>query len=234
MSAAAADAPAAVRLWLMRLASPALPVGGFSYSEGLESAVDRGLVHDADSATTWLRAQLHTAQARCDLPLLAHAMAAWAARDEPRARTLNDWLMHTRETHELRRQTEQMGRSMALWLAQGEHTADPRVATLAALPPAPGWPLSFALAAVLGGATPHDALLAFAFGWAENQVQAALKAVPLGQAAGQRVLAALAAEIPAAVADALARDDDTRQAFTPRLAILSARHEQQYSRLFRS
>ena len=81
---------------------------------------------------------------------------------------------------------------------------------------------------------PRDALLAMAFGWAENMVQAAVKAVPLGQSAGQRLLAALAEAIPAAVDDAMARTDDTRQAFTPMLAILSAQHQTQYSRLFRS
>jgi urease accessory protein len=114
------------------------------------------------------------------------------------------------------------------------HTADPRVEALAALAPAPTWPVAFALAAALAGATPRDAALAYAFGWAENMVQAAMKAVPLGQAAAQRILAALAAEIPPAIdaAERLARRE--MQAFTPMLAILSARHEEQYSRLFRS
>jgi urease accessory protein len=94
--------------------------------------------------------------------------------------------------------------------------------------------VAFALAATLAGADARHALLAFAFGWAENMVQAAMKAVPLGQAAAQRMLERLADAIPGAVDDALARGDDARQAFTPMLAILSAQHETQYSRLFRS
>jgi len=102
------------------------------------------------------------------------------------------------------------------------------------LSPAPTWPLAFALAALLAGATRREALLTYAFGWAENMVQAALKAVPLGQSAGQRILEALVTDIDAAVTAALALPDDDRQAFTPMLAILSARHETQYSRLFRS
>ena len=122
---------------------------------------------------------------------------------------------------------------MTEWLRQ-RAPDDARVAALRALAPAPTWPLAFALAAARSGAAPRDALLAMAFGWAENMVQAAVKAVPLGQSAGQRLLAALAEAIPAAVDDALARADDTRQAFTPMLAILSAQHETQYSRLFRS
>lgn len=219
-------------LGLMWLASPALPVGGFSYSEGLESAVDAGVVHDGASAADWLSDQVHLGLARADLPLLAAAHAAWVAHDTPRIDELNTWLLATRETAELRAQNEQMGRSMLEWLRQ--RGDDSRVATLAALRPAPAWPIAFALAAVQTGAAARDALLAFGFSWAENQVQAALKAVPLGQSAGQRILARLAQELPAAVDAALALGDDARQAFTPMLAIRSAQHETQYSRLFRS
>jgi urease accessory protein len=131
-------------------------------------------------------------------------------------------------------QAEQMGRSLAEWLRNSAHGADPRVAALAALAPAPTWPVAFALAAVLAGAPARDAALAFAFGWAENMAQAAMKAVPLGQAAAQRMLERLVQAMPDAVDDALARGAGQRQAFLPMLAILSARHETQYSRLFRS
>ena len=229
--AAAADA---TRLQLMWLASPALPVGGFSYSEGLEAAVDAGLVHDEATAAAWLADQLPLVLARSDGAAMADACRAWAAHDEAAARTLNHWVSQTRETAELRLQAEQMGRSLLEWLRNGPHAADTRIAQLAALPPAPTWPVAFALAATLAGATPRDALLAFAWGWAENLAQAAMKAVPLGQAAAQRMLVALAAHVPAAVDSALATPLDARQAFAPGLAILSARHETQYSRLFRS
>ena len=77
-------------------------------------------------------------------------------------------------------------------------------------------------------------LLAFGFGWAENMVQAAMRAVPLGQSAAQRMLARLIEALPGAVQQAAELPDDQRQAFTPMLAILSAQHETQYSRLFRS
>ena len=225
---------AATRLQLMWLASPALPVGGFSYSEGLEAAVEAGHAHTEASTGDWLLAQLQLSLARSDLPALAQACAAWQAHDTARVEHLNDWLHQTRETAELRAQAEQMGRSLLDWLRNGPHKDDPRLLTLAALHPAPLWPTGFALATTLAGATPQDALLAFAWGWAENMAQAAMKAVPLGQAAAQRMLARLAAEIPAAVDAALALPDDERQAFAPMLAILSAQHETQYSRLFRS
>ena len=219
-------------MMLMQLASPALPVGGFSYSEGLEAAVEHGLVHDEASAQAWLIDQLLLVQARSDLVVLAQAMAAWSRPNVPRLQLLNDWLLQTRETHEMRLQTEQMGRSLVDWLRNQAQADAARLAICAALPPT--WPLAFALALHTHQAPVRDGLLASAFGWAENMVQAALKSVPLGQRSGQRILAALSAAIPEAVSHAMGLGDDDRQAFAPRLAILSARHETQYSRLFRS
>jgi len=220
-------------LQLMRLASPSLPVGGFSYSEGLESAVDASLVGDEASAQRWLADQLCLGLARADLPILARALAAWRRVDLAHVDALNRWFATTRETGELLRQAEQMGRSLALWLRH-RGAADERLARLEALQPAPTWPIAFALAGADSGASARDVLVTFAGGWAENMAQAAIKAVPLGQAAAQRILAALAAEIPAAVDAALHLASADMQAFTPMLAILSARHEEQYSRLFRS
>ena len=227
-------ASAATRLQLMWLASPALPVGGFSYSEGLEAAVEAGHVRTEAQAGDWLLAQLQLSLARSELPALAQACAAWAAHDTERVQQINDWLQQTRETAELLAQAQQMGRSLLDWLRNGTHSADARLLTLAALQPAPLWPTGFALATTLAGASAHDALLCFAWGWAENMAQAAMKAVPLGQAAAQRILARLSAQIPAVVDAALALPDDERQAFAPMLAILSAQHETQYSRIFRS
>ena len=230
------DEPAATPralLELMQLASPALPVGGFSYSEGLEAAVEAGLVRDEAQAGNWLVDQLQLSLGRADLAVLAQALLAWQAHDLARIAALNDWVQHTRESAELRQQTQQMGRSLAEWL-KNRATPDARVAQLAALRPAPTWPVAFALAAVQTGAPMREALLSFAFGWAENMVQAALKSVPLGQSAGQRILSALVAAMPAAVEQATRLAGSERQAFAPMLAILSSRHETLYSRLFRS
>lgn len=226
--------PSSTLLTLIRLASPSLPVGGYSYSEGLEAAVDAGRVHDEADAGDWLLQQLELVHARADAPAVARAARAWRRGDSDAAAAVNDWVLATRESHELRRQTEQMGRSLAEWLKNSEHAADARIATLAALAPAPSWPVAYGLAAVLGGADDEALLLAHGYGWCENMVQAAMKAVPLGQAAAQRMLSRLAAALPAAVAQALARADGEAQAFAPMLAVLSARHETQYSRLFRS
>jgi urease accessory protein len=232
-----ADAPVAgdaVLLQLMWLASPALPVGGFSYSEGLESAVDDGRVGGEASAADWLVSQMALAPARADLPVLAQAHLAWQRHDLARVTWLNDFAGRTRETRELRLQSEQMGRSLVEWLRnQGDGDAA-RLAHLAALAPSPTWPVAFALATARANATAAQALHASLFGWAENMVQAALKAVPLGQLAGQRILQALVARMPPLVEQALAMGDDDMQSFSPMLGIASARHETQYSRLFRS
>ena len=217
---------------LMWLASPALPIGGFSYSECLEAAVDQGLANDAQNASAWLVDQLHLSLARSELPVVAQAIAAWRAQDMGRIAELNAWVLQTRESHELRAQTEQMGRSLLEWLRNHTTATPAQIAGLAAL--GPSYPLAFALAASATGATARDCLLAYAFGWAENMTQAAIKSVPLGQTAGQRILSALTAEIPSAIDHALALNDDNRQAYAPMLAILSAQHEVQYSRLFRS
>ena len=208
---------------LLWLASPALPVGAFSYSEGLEAAVDAGLVHDEASAGDWLLNQLELVQARAELPLIA---AAWRA-DEAELPALNAWVLQTRETAELLQQSTQMGRSLIAWMqAQGL-----ALAALQSLKP-PTWTVVFARAGRARGAALEGLLTAAAFGWAENLTMAAVRAVPLGQSAGQRLLARLVAAIPAAVADAMAADEPI--AFSPGLAVLSARHENQYSRLFRS
>jgi urease accessory protein len=245
----------AALLQLIWLASPALPVGGFSYSEGLESAVEARRVHDEASAGDWLVQQLHASLARADLAVVGAAVDAVRAGDNARIAALDQWVRQTRETSELRQQTEQMGRSLGEWSRSvgwgdtgtpGE--APPRRGSPAGSPPAresttpptePAraantYPVAFAIAAARTAAAPRQAALAFAFGWAENMMQAAIKSVPLGQSAGQRILARLAQEIPAAADHALALADDERQSFTPMLAILSAQHETQYSRLFRS
>ena len=225
---------------LIWLASPALPVGGFSYSEGLEAAIDAAAKRgEALDCAEWLVDQLHLSLARSDLAVLAKALPAWRRGDMQRLRELNDWVLHTRESAEFRLQTEQMGRSMVLWLLSVKPACQAQLDefnTQAASQEQPSlsYPLAFALAASTSAASVQDCLLSYAFGWAENMASAAVKAVPLGQTAGQRILAQLADAIPAAVAQAMRLQDSERQAFAPMLAILSAQHETQYSRLFRS
>ncbi len=236
---------AAQQLNLIWLSSPALPVGGFSYSEGLEAAVDAGVVHNEATTSQWLCDQLHLGQARADLAVCALALRALREGQHTQVQALSQWVLHTRESSELRLQSTQMGRSLLDWLparlgADRWATVQPLAAELART--GATWPVAFALAAHAllddAGQAPIDAqavLLSAAMGWAENATQAAVRAVPLGQNAGQRVLAQLVHEIDTAVSAALAVHQlDELQAFCPGLALLSAQHETQYSRLFRS
>ncbi|MDE2419377.1 MAG: urease accessory protein UreF [Burkholderiales bacterium] len=217
---------------LMWLASPALPIGGFSYSECLEAAVESAWVATESEASVWLVDQLHLNLARADLPTVAQAIPAWRDGNAGRIAQLNAWVLQTRESSELRAQTGQMGKSLLDWLRNHTTATPAQIALLAGQEPT--YPMAFALAASATQATVRECLLAYAFGWAENMTQAAIKSVPLGQSAGQRILSSLTAEIPAAIDHALGVTDDTRQAFSPMLAILSSQHEVQYSRLFRS
>ena len=229
--------PAPSLLQLMWLASPALPIGGFSYSEGVEAGVDAAYIASFDTTNNWLIDQLHLTLARADLAAVAKAIPAWRRDDLDRIDELNDWVLQTRETSELRLQTEQMGRSMLdWWRKQPSFHNDLRdnFDDNQDFLKSPTYPLVFALAASSTQASVRDCLISFAFGWAENMTQAAVRAVPLGQTDGQRILANLAEHIPAAVDAAMRLQDSERQAFSPMLAILSSQHETQYSRLFRS
>jgi len=217
---------------LLQLASPALPIGGFSYSQGLEAAIDAGYVHDAGSAQRWIADGLQV-MARGEAVLLARQCAAWAGADLQQASRLNASLLALRETAELRLEAEQMGASLARLALELGWGAEGLRAHLATLRPA-AYVTSYAFSAVALGVRPAHAVTAWLYSWVEGQVAASLKAVPLGQMAGQRMLQALRPDIVAAGEAATSTGDDAVSTFAPMLAILSSRHENQYSRLFRS
>jgi len=218
---------------LLHLASPALPIGAFSYSQGLESAIEHGLIHDGDSAREWIASGLTNVLARGELPFLAHQMTRWRDHDEAGLAASDEEFLASRESSELRRETQQMGWSLAQLCTQLEWGDAARLATLNAIKPV-SQPTAFAFAAYAHDAATDAALAAYAFSWVENQAAAALKAVPLGQIAGQRIIVALRVAIDTAVEKALHTSPGEINTFAPQLGILSARHESQYSRLFRS
>lgn len=218
---------------LLHLASPALPIGAFSYSQGLEAAIEAQLVTDADSARDWIASGLMNVLATGELPFLAHQLERWRVHDAAALAAANSEFLASRESLELRRETEQMGWSLRQLCASLEWGDAARRATLDAMTPI-AQPSAFAFAAFAHDAATDAALAAYAFGWVENQAAAALKAVPLGQLAGQRIIVALRSAIDAAVTRALATSPEDINTFAPQLGILSARHESQYSRLFRS
>jgi urease accessory protein len=215
--------PGTFKLW--QLISPTLPVGAYSYSQALEQVHFEGVVHDAASALGWLRDVFRLGVARLDLPVLLRVHRAWTDRDALAVRRLSRALEARRETAELRFEDLAMGSALAQLLSNlGAEVPEPRLPFASA----------FAVAAVDWSIAAEDACAGYAWAWCEAQVAAAVKLVPLGHTAGQRMLLALGLEIPAAIAAAAACRDDEIGASLPGLAIASALHETQYTRLFRS
>ena len=218
---------------LLQLASPALPVGAYSYSQGLEAAIEAGIVHDAASAQAWISDVLELSVASMEAPVLLRLMQAWAQADIAAVDYWNALFLASRETAELRAETVQMGYSLTRLLNEiGEHDASSF--TQLQRMDEPAFPAAYACAAAHWRIESSSALIAYLWSWIENQVMAALKAVPLGQTAGQKILLALGARLEANAQAAAARSDNELGNFAPGLAMLSSRHETQYSRLFRS
>ncbi len=219
---------------LLQLASPALPVGAYTYSQGLEWAVESGVIRDEASAGRWIADLLAHGIGRYEAPLVAALMSAWAAGETGKVRRLDGEFLASRESAELRAETAQMGFSLRRLLGDLRDDSLAGVAATIADWPEVAFPTVWAGIAAAWGIEHEAAVAAYLWAWAENQVMAALKAVPLGQASGQRVLAELGRRIPAIAEAALSLPEAAWSNFTPAFAIACARHETQYSRLFRS
>lgn len=225
------DALALVRL--LQLASPALPIGAYSYSQGLEWMVERRAICDAATAGAWIGDLLEHVIARGEAPVLWRLLEAAAQRDPGQFAAWNAWFRASRESRELRAETEQMGASL-VHLASGLGILDDATLRMADDAAPVTLPAAFALAATALSIAAEAALTGYVASWLENQVLAAIKVLPMGQVAGQRLLHALGARIPPIVARAKGLADDDIASFAPGLALASAFHETQYSRMFRS
>jgi urease accessory protein len=219
----------------LHLASPTLPIGSFSYSQGLESTIDLGLVRNEEDTTKWIADGLTEIVGRCDAPVVAFVYRA--ARANPSTDSIsqiahwNSWFLASRESIELRRETEQMGWS----LLQLANTLNWITSITASNQPDPiAFPAAFGLAAAGLGLSEETTLTAFCFSWLETQVAAAMKLVPLGQTAGHKILSHCRSEVPDVVNTVTNTSPEDISSWAPMLGILSARHENQYSRLFRS
>ncbi|MCX7180998.1 MAG: urease accessory protein UreF [Proteobacteria bacterium] len=218
---------------LLQLASPALPIGAYTYSQGLEWAVESGAVTDEASALTWIGDQLEWNVGRYEAPLLVRLMEAWSAGEGDAALELDAEYLATRENAELRAETLQMGYSMNRLLHELGDFSLPLLDAIA-VSPAPTLPYVWTCAAAAWQIPAQEALTAWLWSWAENQTMAALKAVPLGQAAGQRLLQEIGRRLPDVVERALTLVDADYSNFAPGFAIACCKHETQYTRLFRS
>ncbi len=221
--------PALIRL--LHLASPTLPVGAYTYSQGLEWAVACGAVRDEADAARWIGDCLEHGVAVCEAVYLAHMLAARRAGDGPRLAELNADFLASRETAEARAETAQMGHSLTRLLRElPDFAAGDTAPVLDEI----SYPLAWSGAAAAWGIATADAVAGYLWAWLENQVMAALKAVPLGQSAGQRLLLALAGRIPELARRAVEADVADACNFLPAFAIAGSLHETQYTRIFRS
>jgi urease accessory protein len=217
-------------LSLLQLASPALPIGGYSYSTGLESAIEAGRVNDAETACRWIDDTLTLTVGRFEAPLLAAALRACEAGDGASLADLNRMALAARETTELRLESEQMGYSLVQWILQvpGGGTLPLDTAKPVSAPAA------WAMAAWRLNLPPSDAVTGYLWSFAENQVMVLIKALPMGQIQAQRLLLRLGGRVAAVAEAALHLPPQEWSNAAPGLAIASMHHEVQYSRLFRS
>jgi urease accessory protein len=222
---------------LLQLASPALPVGGFSYSQGLEWLVEGGVIRDAAGAAAWIGDALRFSAAAVEAPALLALLRAWRAGEatqvSARVSELNERFIAMRETAEMRAETLQMGHSLARLLRDLADVPDALKKALSAFDEL-AYPTAWAAAAAHWEIGEEQAVQAWLWAWLENQVMAAIKLVPLGQTAGQNMLLSLSAAIPQLAAEAAVRADGGWQNFAPGLVLACSRHETQYTRLFRS
>jgi urease accessory protein len=218
---------------MMRLASPSLPVGAFSYSQGLETAIEKNIVLDLNTTQQWLESILRNSFSYFELPIIKEMMRAWANKDIEKISDLNRKYLITRETHELRAETRSMGNALVAIAKNDLSVEKTSIESLLKISDI-CYPTVYACMAHELKLDVSEALAGYAWSWAENQVMAAIKTIPLGQTAGQKILSALSVIMADAVETALAVEESEWSNFCPVLAIMSSQHETQYSRLFRS
>lgn len=218
---------------LLQLASPMLPVGAYSYSQGLEWAIESGEVSDLASAQQWIGDVLDIYFGHFELPVLLRLFNAWQQMDKTDIQYWDHYYQASRDGSEALAETRQMAYSL-LRLQRDLASWPAAVLSIADDLKQPAFPTIYAASAVCWDISVNDMLHAYAWSWLENQVSAVMKTVPLGQVAGQQILSALAMSIPDLVDEAIQVPDSDISNFCPALSIAGCLHETQYSRLFRS
>ena len=218
---------------LLQLCSPSLPVGAYSYSQGLEAAMVQGLVHDEASARYWIVDMLEDVVARFEAPMCWRLIQAFSARNVTLIQELNDCFLAARDTAEFRAETVQMGYSLSKLLQELTPECQDMTLLMSQLPEV-AFPTAFAAACTALNIPSDEALIGLLFSWAENQVIACVKSVPLGQVSGQRLLLSLEPALESAALNARRFSDEELSNWSPGLSLLSMQHEVQYSRLYRS
>ena len=216
---------------LLQLSSPALPVGAYSYSEGLEVLVEENIIDGEQSLKHWLKQELSCGAIRLEAAVMLRSLLAVSKNDLEKLSYWNAWASATKETEELRQQSWQMGRSLSLLLRQLQPQLIP---LLEACEPSCNYAIAFGIAANAWQIDAEDAILGYLHSWATNLIAAGLKLIPLGQTTGQKTLANLHQDIDRVTQEILSLTDDELSCCNWGLALASMAHETQYTRLFRS
>ncbi len=218
-------------LAILQLASPALPVGAYSYSEGLEILIENGTITNIENLQHWLKSELLYGSIRLDAAVMVRGFHAVQLGDLEALKRWNLWLSAARDTEELRAASWQMGRSLMQLLGKLEPEILPVVNTV-------GYPgnyaIAFAMACAHWDINIQAALLAYLHSWANNLITAGIKLIPLGQTAGQELLLGLQPLLTTTVGEILTMADDDLGCCNWGLSLASMQHETQYTRLFRS
>lgn len=215
-----------LRLW--QLISPTLPIGAYCYSTGLEYAVDAGWIKDEDSASDWILGQVKNNLSVVDVPVFLRMYDAWEKQDSSAIEYWNSTILALRESSELRDEDKTLGAAMQRFL-QGLDIQAPKIDSSDI-----AFVTLFSFSCQHWGINKQEAVHGLLWSWCENQVAAAVKLVPLGQTSGQKILSRSITAIAEAIEKGESCDDDDIGLLAPGLAICSAQHETQYSRLFRS
>jgi urease accessory protein len=218
---------------LLQLASPLLPVGAYSYSQGLEWAIESGDVRDLSTAKIWIGDVLEIYQSNYELPILYRLYQAWQEKDINKVIAWDAFFRAGRDTSESLFETRQMGYSLCRLLNDLNELPSDFILMINGLDE-PAFPTVYAAIAQYWGISAQDTLHGYAWGWLENQASAAMKTIPLGQVSGQKILLYLGQRLPNIVSHAMVLQDDEMSNFNPLLSIAGCMHETQYSRLFRS
>lgn len=218
-------------LYLLQLVSPTLPVGAYSYSEGIETLVEREIINSKQSLENWLKHELCYGTIRTEVAVMLRIYQSISQEDIEAITYWNAWLSATRETQELRQQSWQMGRSLLKLLIE----LQPSIGKfLKVLDVNCNYAVAFGIAAASWQIEPEIAAIAYLQSWISNLISAGVRLIPLGQTAGQQILFHLNALLTQVTQEILVLKDEELSSCSWGLTLASMAHQTQYTRLFRS
>ncbi|WP_413113298.1 urease accessory protein UreF [Thaumasiovibrio sp. DFM-14] len=215
---------------LFQLISPSLPVGGFTYSQGLEYAVEAGWVANRSDMEAWLTHIMSSSMATLELPIIDRIYLALESDELDQIEYWCNVLYTSRETSELRAEERQRGLALNTLLKKLEID----ISVVHSINSQPNFLLGLCIAAHHWKIGLSSLKQGYLWSWLENIVTAGIKLIPLGQTDGQIALINITKEFPQAIESASNIEEWMIGSFTPSLAMASALHQTQYTRLFRS